>query len=308
VIVTDLQEKEANEILQFLASKGIVAQKVQQVAAAGAAGTAAPMWNVEVPNGQAIEAIAILNRNGLPRRPGTDLLALFQKSGLVSTDLEEQIRYQQGLAAQIANMIRQIDGIIDAYVQLSIPEATNALGQPTGGVVRASVYVKHQGILDNPNSQLVTKIKRLVAASVTGLSYDNVTVVTDRSRFTDVTFAEGPIALPDEEKEYVSIWSVIVSKDSASRFRSIFFFFWVIVFILAALLAWFIWKLYPIFQHPGSIKQLFTTLGPLELGENGQLQHKKKAAEKSSEEEGETPEVKLEEPAAPQKTEEEELP
>ncbi len=53
--------------------------------------------------------------------------------------------------------------------------------------VTAAVYVKHQGIVDDPNSHLISKIKRLVAGSVTGLDINDVTVISDRSRFTDVT-------------------------------------------------------------------------------------------------------------------------
>lgn len=309
VIVTDLQEKDANEILQFLASKGIVATKTEQAVAGGAAATSAVMWTIQVPNAQAIEAISILNNNGLPRRPGVDLLTLFQKSGLVSTDKEEQIRYQQGLAEQIANTIRQIDGVLDAYVQLSIPDTENALGQTIPGIVRASVYVKHQGILDNPNSQLVTKIKRLVAASVNGLTFDNVTVISDRSRFTETTFEESPSALPEEQKEYVSIWGIIIGKDSASSFRSLFFFLCLLILLLTAIVAWLIWKLFPVLQQSGGFTQLINGISPLEMDEHGRLQkkaHKKKGAE-GEEESGESDFGTIEAPApVPPPPEEEE--
>ena len=80
-IVNNVDERDANEIVVFLASKGISAQKVAAPVAAG--GTAAPvdMYNISVANNQSTEAMALLNRYGLPRRQGTTLLTLFAKGG-----------------------------------------------------------------------------------------------------------------------------------------------------------------------------------------------------------------------------------
>lgn len=260
VIINDMDEREANEIVVFLASKGIAAQKIQSTSTAPGGGTANIRWSISVEPDKTTEAMAILNQNGLPRKQGTNLLDLFAKQGLMSTDKEETIRYQAGLASQIANTIRKIDGIIDADVQLSFPsEAGVGVGAPGAATqqrVTASVYVKHSGILDDPNSHLVTKIKRLVSGAVNGLDINDVTVISDRSRFTDVTLAPSAEALTPKAKEYVSIWSIVMSKSSASRFRILFFFLTFAAVILAALLAWIIWKFYPILRKKG-MKEMF---------------------------------------------------
>ncbi len=268
VIVTDLQERDANELIVFLAGNDVEADKTEQ-STTGAAGGEQALWTISVPTTQAIEALAILNRNGLPRRPVNNLLGLFPKSGLVSSAQEEQIRFQEGLSRQIAGVIQKIDGVLDADVQISFPqtEETGGVqgGQPAGAV-RASVFVKHQGILDDPNIQLVPKIKRLVAGSVVGLSYDNVTVVTDTARFAAVPIELGGAApLPEQERQFERVWSVIVAKDSVGRFRTIFFALCIVILLLAALLAWMIWKLFPTLQRTGGMTQLFTSLKPLDL-------------------------------------------
>ena len=118
-IVNDIPEREANEIVVFLASKGITAQKVPSTtsAAPGAATGEGQMWSIAVDQKQEIDAMTILNRNGLPRKKSTTLLELFAKSGLISSEREENIRYQAGLAAQISGTIRKIDGVIDAVVE-----------------------------------------------------------------------------------------------------------------------------------------------------------------------------------------------
>lgn len=262
VIVNDVPEREANEIIVFLASKGIPAAKVQSptTGGPGAAVTEGIMWSISVDEKQEVEAMAVLNRYGLPRKKAPSLLDIFAKSGLISSEREENIRFQAGLAAQIAGIIRKIDGVIDADVEISIPAETGVIGAtPTEEQQRritAAVFVKHQGIIDDPNSHLVTKIKRLVSGSVAGLSVNDVTVISDRSRFTDVTLTETPEEITPRAKEYVSIWSIVMSKGSASRFRVVFFFliFGMIVFALAA--GWIFWKFYPMLRKRGFKKLL----------------------------------------------------
>lgn len=263
IIVNDVEEREANEIVVFLASKGIPADKVPSPTSSSATSqNTVPLWSIAVPPPRMTEAMAILNQNGLPRIKGTNLLDLFAKQGLMSSEKEETIRYQAGLAAQIANTIRKIDGVIDANVELSFPEQQTIPGAPgqQQQKVTASVYVKHQGILDDPNSHLVTKIKRLVAGSVTGLDINDVTVISDRSRYTDITVAQVTEEITPKTKEYVSIWSIVMNKASAGRFRAIFFTLLVLAIFFALSAGWLIWKFYPVLRREGGFRGLLNPI------------------------------------------------
>lgn len=257
MIINDIDEREANEIVVFLASKNIEAEKIAGTSASPTGGTeTANLWSIAVPPAKMTEAMALLNQNGLPRKKGTNLLSLFAKQGLMSSDKEETIRYQAGLAEQIAGTIRKIDGVIDADVQLSFPSTENFTPGAPQQRVTAAVYVKHQGVLDDPNSHLVTKIKRLVAGSVNGLDVNDVTVISDRSRFTDITLGQPPESLTAKAKEYVSIWNIVMDKTSASRFRFLFFSLVVSAIILFLVLGWLVWKFYPILKKKGGFKEL----------------------------------------------------
>jgi len=265
-IINDVDEREANEIIVFLASKGIPAQKMASASTAPGGAGGPPMYSISVESDMSTRAMAVLNQNGLPRKKGTTLLDLFAKAGLMTSDKEETIRYQAGLAEQLAGMIRKIDGVIDADVQLSFPvESSNPIGPAAAAPkkITAAVYVKHQGILDDPNSHLVTKIKRLVAGSITGLDINDVTVISDRSRFTDLTATPTTEALEPGEKEYVSIWSIVMSKSSASRFRFLFFLLMACAIIFAVLIGWMVWKFYPLMKNRGGLKSLMDAV-PLE--------------------------------------------
>ncbi len=283
VIVSGLSQKEANEIIVFLAGKGIDANKAETTAAAGAGGAKVQLYDISVDPVRAIEAMALLNQAGLPRTRGQNLLEIFGNVGLVPSDLEQKIRYEAGLAEQIASTIRKIDGVLDAEVQISFPQEDPLNPGKYIGKITGSVFVKHSGILDDPNSHLITKIKRLVASSVTGLDYDNVTVIPVRARYNEIQPGTTGV-LTEEEKQYVDVWSIILAKDSVMRFQIIFFSFVVIIFILLSFFVWIGWKIHPLLNQYGGFRALFH-LHPLKLKETPEQKEAETKEETTAEKE-----------------------
>lgn len=253
-IVNSLTEKEANEIVVFLSTKGITANKVQVADVGGGGGVKEILFDITVSPHASTEAMAILNQSGLPRRRGQSLLGIFKDVGLVPSEMQEKIRYQAGLAEQIASTIRKIDGILDAEVQISFPEEDPLKPQDAKGIIVASVYIKHSGVLDDPNTHLITKIKRLVAASITGLQYDNVTIISDRARFSEIPI--GSLRGLRDKKELVSVWTIIIAKEAVWKFRILFFGLVSLLLLLIVSMIWIGWKLYPLLQEHGGVRAL----------------------------------------------------
>lgn len=254
-IVNSLDERDANEIMTYLSGKGIDAYKVRREAS-GAGASKAAEFDIQVPDSQASQATSLLNQQGLPRKRSQNLLGIFSTGSLVPSEMQEKIRYQAGIADQIAGTIRKFDGVLDADVTISFPQEDPLNPGQTRGKITASVYVKHSGVLDDPNSQLLSRIKRLVAASVTGLDYDNVTVIPERSRFFDTQQSFGGMNL--EDKQYVSIWSLVIAKDSLTRFQIIFFSMSTAILLLALTLVWVFWRILPLMRERGGLKALFS--------------------------------------------------
>jgi len=256
-IVNNLDEKEANEIVVFLATRGIDANKTLVESGAGG-GTKTITFDISVTQTESTEAMSLLNQNGLPRRRGQNLLGIFTNTGLVPSEMQDKIRYQAGLAEQIASTIRKIDGVLDAEVQISFPkEDPLNPDKPNKDKITASVFIKHSGVLDDPNNFLITKIRRLVAASITGLDFDNVTVITDRARFSDspIGVVQGGL---DETRPYVGVWSIIIAQESLFRFRILFFGFIFLIILLILALIWTLWKTHPLLKPYGGLKELLT--------------------------------------------------
>lgn len=274
LIVNNLDEKDANEIIVFLSSHNIAAEKKENITT-GAAANSGPTWNISVSSAVKMRALSLLNMNGLPRRRGENLLSLFQKQGLVSSEMEEKIRYQAGLAEQIANTIRKIDGVLDADIQISFPQEDALPGQnrPQDMRVTASVYVKHQGVLDNPNSHLILKIKRLVSSSIQGLDFENVTVISDRA-----IFSEPSLAAADPQMDLAIVWGIRLLRQSVSRLQTLFFSLITITVLALSTTAWLIWKSSAILPSLGGWKSLLS-LSPWKL--------ESKSEEEDSEEEEE---------------------
>jgi type III secretion protein J len=161
----------------------------------------------------------------------------------MTSDKEETIRYQAGLEESIRNIIRKMDGVLDADVQVSFPTSESLLPGTETVKLKAAVYVKHQGAFDDPNNHLETKIKRLVAGSIDGLNFEDVSVVSDRARMSELQIFDGKTQ--PSVKEYVNIWSVIMTKASAAHFRVIFFSLLGVILLLCAAVGWLLFKFYP---------------------------------------------------------------
>jgi type III secretion protein J len=212
-VVHDAEEGDANQIVVYLASRGIEATKTEAPRPTAGAASAVARYDISVSADQTVAAMAILDKLGLPRPQPTTLLSLFAETGLVPSERQEMIRYQLGLAGQIASTIRSMDGILDVQVQLAVADPLQK--QPA----RAAVFVKHLGALDDPNNQLSSKIRRLVAGSVPGLDYDNVTLVGDRARYVDVSLSPTSEALPEGCRDYVRVLGMVVAKESVGMMR-----------------------------------------------------------------------------------------
>jgi type III secretion protein J len=248
-IVNGIDERDANEIIVYLASKGIDAHKIT-APNTNVGGGPSNLFSIAVDPTQVVDAMAILNRAGLPRKSGTTLLQLFAKSGLMSSTLEDTVRYQAGLAEELCNTIRKIDGVIDADVQISFPQVQAGGAVPLPGTVQpkitAAVYIKHQGIFEDPNSHLEIKIKRLMAGSVNGLSYDDVVVVSDRSKFADIVLpASAEMIGMKPLQSYTKIWGLTISQGSIGKFRFIFFALLILLLLLCIAVGWMVYRFYP---------------------------------------------------------------
>lgn len=172
---TGLTEPEAQEIVVMLKQNGIEAYPVR--AAAGAADhNAAPAWTVRVKGGDRNLMVAwqVLQENGLPRQRVKGLEEVFSSTGMIPTAGEEKARLLLALSGEISRMLKAVSGVVDARVQVVLPENSPLLDRSQWSPPTASVLVKYRGS-QRPLSD--DEVRRLVSRGVEGLQPDNVAVV-----------------------------------------------------------------------------------------------------------------------------------
>ncbi|WP_035686113.1 type III secretion system inner membrane ring lipoprotein SctJ [Bradyrhizobium sp. Cp5.3] len=163
-LYTKVQEREANEMLAVLLSKGVDAVRVVDKV-----GTS----TIQVEAKQLAFSIDLLNDQGLPRQSFKSLGEVFKGSGLVASPVEERARYVYALSEELSRTISDIDGVISARVHVVLPK--NDLLRQDATPSSASVFIRHDS--NTKLSALLPQIKMLVANSIEGLSYDKVAVV-----------------------------------------------------------------------------------------------------------------------------------
>ena len=163
-LVSGLKEDEANQILSVLLNTGIDAQK-----SPGAEGMV-----ISVGSANVAKALGIMRAKGLPQQQFVKMGDVFKKEGLISSPLEEKVRYIYALSQELSETISQIDGVVTARVHVVLPSESTGLSAASDPA-SASVFIKHEP--DSVVENVVPQIKRLVVNSISQLAYDNVSVI-----------------------------------------------------------------------------------------------------------------------------------
>src|SRR5262249_55835692 len=167
-----LSEQDAQEIVVVLKQNGLEAYPVRE---AGGDRDAAPAWTVKVKGGgrNLLAAWQVMQENGLPRQKVKGLEEVFATKGMIPTAAEEKARMLLALSGELTRTLRSVAGVVDARVQVVLPENSPLVDRSQWSPPTASVLVKHRSLA--PLSE--DEVKSLVARGVEGLHPENVAVV-----------------------------------------------------------------------------------------------------------------------------------
>lgn len=156
VLQAGLSDADANEIVLVLNRKGIEVEK--QKTKEGV--------SLLVKDGDLSRATETMNAAGLPRRSLSNLGEVFKKQGMISSPMEERVRYIHGLSEELESTILQFDNVVSARVHVVLPERI-APGEPIQPS-SAAVFIKYRPPMDE--DAVMPRIRKLVASSIPGLA------------------------------------------------------------------------------------------------------------------------------------------
>lgn len=195
-LYSNLTEREANEMLALLLKHDIPASKTF---------IKEGEVTLKVETGNMADAIDLLHTHGFPRESFDTVGTVFQKQGLVTSPAEDHIRLVYALSQELNETLSRIDGVLSARVHVVLPEVSSRQNEerPPSS---AAVFIRYQDSYDI--EQLVAQIKTLVANSIEGLSYDNVSVALFPVK----------IVLPTlNESAYIDVLNIRVDPTSRDR-------------------------------------------------------------------------------------------
>ena len=121
VLLKELSEPDANEMIGVLLSSGIDARK--KIEKKGV--------SVIIDSNHMAHAVSILKSAGLPNKNQVTLGDVFKKEGVISTPLEERARYIYALSQELEFTLSQIDHVIVATGHFSVPNVPEYPGFET---------------------------------------------------------------------------------------------------------------------------------------------------------------------------------
>jgi type III secretion protein J len=186
-VVHDIDEREANRIIETLADNQISANKLMRDTGRNV------FYGISVPAGKKLDAIRVLNQNELPRRKDMGYTEVFKESGLIPTSAEERAKEMAALEGEIERQLKLIDGVLDAQVQIVRPEEsalrTTGEAMPT---TTASVTIRYLPGDNGAKPLSEPQIRSVVAAGVERLTPDNVVVLMTPVRSAHSGTVRGP--------------------------------------------------------------------------------------------------------------------
>src|SRR5690606_6975796 len=157
-LYNELDEQQANEVMAALLAAGVAAEKAPSSSKKG--------WEVRVDQADFAYSMQGLDSRGLPGTRRVSLCAVFRKEGFASSALEERARYKCGQQQEIEATLMKIDGVVDARVDVAIPEDDPLGNSPREASASVVIY-------ELPGHELRNRETDVKVLVVDGIEYLN---------------------------------------------------------------------------------------------------------------------------------------
>jgi type III secretion system YscJ/HrcJ family lipoprotein len=204
-VIEDLSQRDANIALVLLRSNNIEAHKESHQAKKNTT------YHIKVKKNQAENALRLLVENHIPNLDRATLKDVYPpgSSGLIPSKSDELARLIMAMQGESEALLKVVPGIVDARVVFSFDPPMDFKSSNTKKT--ASVAVVYQSSPEIPDPPLtVHEIKNLIAASFSGLSPEDVTVVQKVLQPHEVVDAQKDITIINQSPKPSFQWLLLL--------------------------------------------------------------------------------------------------
>jgi type III secretion protein J len=224
-LLSNLPEKEANEIVALMQQ-----HKIPITKKAGVELT----WTIVLKNSDDFSrAVKILNSRGYPSVQYNTMGQIFQKTGFVSSPLEERARFMYALSESVGETLNKIPGVLTSRVHIVLPESDTYADTVTEASASVFLIYKAGSNLD----ESVREIKYLVANSVQGLDYDKISIAMFPIAFESDDVIDSVI------DSNVNVLGLKMTSDAAVKFVIVIVMLVVLLLCVSGAAAFLFWEL-----------------------------------------------------------------
>jgi len=183
-LVSNLSERQANEIVALLEQNNIDAHKIKGEK---------NIFSVRVDQSYMSDSIELLNAYDLPSADHVEIADQFPADSMVSTPLGEKVRLISSIEQRLGQTILELDNITTARVHLGYPIKGDSDENST--TPSASVLIIYKNAINE--AEYIDKIKRLIKNSLSTIQYEDISVVI---------FKKGEVIRPSKLHSSISQW------------------------------------------------------------------------------------------------------
>ncbi|OWY74557.1 type III secretion system inner membrane ring lipoprotein SctJ [Pantoea sp. AMG 501] len=165
ILLNNLTQKQANQVLVILQQHNIAAQK---------SGTEKTGYSITAGQGESTAALSIINQYQLPWADDVQISQAFPEGALVASPNAEKARVISMQEQRLEQTLRVIVQVVNARVHISYPSFNNE-NPKRNSDTHVSVLISYKGGVDDVI--FIPQVKSLIKNSIENLNYENISVV-----------------------------------------------------------------------------------------------------------------------------------
>ena len=198
-VAQDLTQRQANEIVALLSSRGISAVAKRESGGRG-------LFSVQIPDDRYATAVSLLQEHGLPSEPRTSTRELLTPQGIIPSSREmESMRLDYALASEIEEMLQSHASVAQARCVVRINFV------PEGQEPSASVVVEERRAAEPLDE---AGIAAIVQRAIPGVKRENLSVAISRAADKATELPSGAADSQAELVKFLWLWKVPASEYS----------------------------------------------------------------------------------------------